>query len=347
MGLLLIILFTAMTVSFICSLLESVMLSVSHAYIALLIKKGHAGGRILKKMKKNINHPLAAILTLNTVANVLGAAGVGAQAFVLFGKAWVALVSGIFTVLILVCSEIIPKTLGTVYWKRLAPPVAYVLEVMIIVTFPVVVVLEAISRFIARKSDVSRITRDEIKVLAEIGGKEGILDEKEARIIQNLLLLTEIRARDILTPRAVLVAFQKDRTVDEVIRSEQTRRFSRIPVYGRDPDDITGIVFRIELLEAFYTGEGQKKLETFITPVHAVPESKTIADVLDEFISRREHLFVVIDEYGGTEGIITLEDAVETLLGVEIMDEFDSIADMRKFALERWKRRRKQKRPPS
>ena len=297
-------------------------------------------------MKRNINHPLAAILTLNTVANVVGAAGVGAQALLLYGSKWVAVVSGILTVLILVFSEIIPKTLGVVYWKPLAPYAAYVLKTMIVVTYPVVVVLEAISRLIARKRDHARVTRDEFTVLAEIGGQEGILLEKEARIIKNLLLLNEIRARDILTPRSVIMAFQKDMTVEEVIGSQKTMRFSRMPVYDRDLDDITGLAFRKELLEAYYSGRAQKKIAEFTNPVYAIPDSKSIAEVLDEFINRREHLFVVIDEYGGTEGIITLEDAVETLLGVEIVDEFDSVEDMRLFALEKWKRRRNIQSPP-
>ena len=343
MGLLLSYLLFALVISFICSLLESVILSVSHAHIALLIKNGHKSGRMLKEMKKNINHPLAAILTVNTIANVVGAAGVGAQAFVLFGSEWVAVVSGILTVLILVCSEIIPKTLGAVYWKNLASKAVYILKGLIITTYPIVIILEAISRFIARKSYQDNITREEIKVLAEIGGKEGILLEKEARIIENLLLLNEIRTGDILTPRAVLVAFQKDQTVEEVIQNHPQMRFSRIPVYDSDLDDIIGIVLSKVLLESYYSGGAQKKLEKLVNPIFAVPESKPIADMLDEFISRREHIFLVIDEYGGTAGIVTLEDAVETLLGVEIVDEFDTVDDMRKFAIEKWKRKRKKK----
>ncbi len=343
MGVLLLYLFFALIISFFCSLLESVILSVTHAYIALLIKRKHRSGRMLEKMKKNINHSLAAILTLNTIANVVGAAGVGAQSYQLFGKEWVAVASGTLTLLILVCSEIIPKTLGAVYWKKLAPEAAYLIKILAVITFPIVIILEAISRFITRKGHQVKITRDEIKVLAEIGASEGILIEKESRIIKNLLLLNEMRVEDILTPRAVILVFQKDQNVEEVITRNSSIPFSRIPIFNKGLDDIIGFVHQKELLEEYYTGNKSKKLKKLVNPIYAVPESKPIADLLDEFISRREHIFLVIDEYGGTAGIVTLEDAIETLLGVEIVDEFDSVEDMRSLALEKWKSRRKKR----
>lgn len=343
MSVLLLYLSFALIISFLCSLLESVILSVTHAYIALLIKRKHRSGRMLKEMKKNINHSLAAILTLNTIANVVGATGVGAQSYQLFGKEWVAVASGTLTLLILVCSEIIPKTLGVVYWKKLAPEAAYLIKILTVITFPIVIILEAISNFITRKGHLVKITRDEIKVLAEIGASEGILIEKESRIIKNLLLLNEMRVEDILTPRAVIFAFQKDQTVEEVITKNSPIPFSRISIFNKGLDDIIGFVHQKELLEEYYTGNKNKKLEELVNPIYAVPESKPIADLLDEFISRREHIFLVIDEYGGTAGIVTLEDAIETLLGVEIVDEFDSVEDMRALALEKWKSRRKKR----
>ncbi|MBN1292589.1 MAG: DUF21 domain-containing protein [Candidatus Latescibacteria bacterium] len=334
-------LISALTVSFVCSLLESVILSITHTHIALMIKNGINGGYLLRDMKNNINHPLAAILTLNTVANTVGAAGVGAQSYHLFGREWVALASGTLTVLILVLSEIIPKTLGAVFWKQLSTPSAYLLKTLIFITYPIVIVLEKISRFVAQKGKTIKMTREELLVLAEIGLRDGILKKKEARIFENLLLLSEIQTDDILTPRSVLLAFQKDQTVGEVISSKEPIQFSRIPVYNKDLDDIIGTVLKSELIEAFYTGGENKTIEQFISPIFPVPESRSIADLLDDFINRKEHIFLVVDEYGGTAGIVTLEDAVETLLGVEIVDEFDSVEDMREFALERWKKRRK------
>ena len=341
MFLLLLYFFTALIVSFLCSLLESVILSVSNAYIALLIKEGKRYGHILRKMKKNIDHPLAAILTLNTVANTVGAAGVGAQTFYIFGNKWVAVSSATLTVCILVFSEIIPKTIGAAYWRKIAPFTAYLLKGLIVVLYPVVRTLEAISGFVSSGHSHSNITREEMIVLAEIGENEGILLQKEAQIIQNLLLFREIRTGDILTPRAVILTFQKDQTIGEVFDEHSPLRFSRIPVYDTTRDDIKGVVFKNELVEAYYTGKKNDKIESLVKPLHAVPESKSIADLLDEFINLRKHMFLVIDEYGGNAGIVTLEDVIETLLGVEIIDELDHIEDMRAFALERWKRRRK------
>ena len=340
MGTLLFYLVFALGVSFICSLLESVLLSISNAYIALLIKEKHRSGKILKHMKLNINHPLAAILTLNTVANVVGAAGVGSQSYLLFGREWVAIISGILTLLILVLSEIIPKTLGTVYWKTIAPEAAYLMKFLIIVTYPVVKILEFISSSIAKKRSHETISRAEIQVLAEIGKKEGILIEKEARIIKNLLLLNEMRFEDILTPRAVMLTFQKDRTVKQVLKEKPDIPFSRIPVFDSDLDEIVGFVHQKELLQEYYTGNINKPLEQLLNPIFSVPAAKSIADLLDEFISRREHIFHVVDEYGGTAGIVTLEDTIETLLGVEIVDEFDSVEDMRLHAIEKWKKKK-------
>ncbi|MCE5251236.1 hemolysin family protein [bacterium] len=343
MAILILYLLIALTVSFICSLLESIMLSVTHAHIAVLIKNGHKSGRLLRTMKKNINHPLATILTLNTVANTVGAAMVGTQAYSLYGVEWAAFVSGILTVLILVFSEIIPKTLGAVYWKTLSPFAAYFLKALMVILYPIVIFLEKISKLISRKGPSARITREELLVLAEIGLREGILEHDEARILENLLLLREIRTGDILTPRSVMLAFQKDQTVGEVVTAHPRIRFSRIPVFGDDIDDITGVVLSRELLEAYYTGREKETIERLTKPIFAIPDSKPIADLIEDFINRREHIFLVVDEYGGTGGIVTLEDAVETLLGVEIVDEHDSVEDMRAHALEQWKKRRQER----
>ncbi|MFC1606445.1 CNNM domain-containing protein [Candidatus Latescibacterota bacterium] len=341
MSVLILYLFLALFISFFCSLLESVLLSITHTHIALLIKDKRKSGSILRTMKKNINHPLAAILTLNTVANTVGAAGVGAQAFLLYGSEWVAVASGTLTILILVFSEIIPKTLGAVYWKQLSPFAAYLLKGLIALLLPVVFVLEKISAFIARKGTEAKITREELKVLAEFGVSEGILHKKDALILENLLLLREIKTVDILTPRSVVFALQVDTTLRTVISEHMPIRFSRIPVYGESFDSITGFVLKSELIETFYTGGGDDVVGNLAKPIQAIPGSRSIADLLDDFISQSEHIFLVVDEFGGTAGIVTLEDAVETLLGVEIVDEFDSVEDMRAHALDVWKKKRR------
>jgi CBS domain containing-hemolysin-like protein len=325
--------------TFVSSILESVILSVTPAYVGLQVKNGTRSGALLKRLKDRIDRSLAAILTLNTIAQMVGAAGVGAQVLHLYGDKGLALGSALLTVLMLVVAEIVPKTLGAVYWKRLAPPVAYAVRVLIVITYPLVVFLERLSHLLAAGSEHGGVTREEMVVLAELGESEGQLHHHETRIISNLLRLHDIRVGDILTPRAVVEGLRKNLTVDEAIRSPAPRRFSRIPVYTDDLDDISGYVIRGELFDAFTKGEGDKPLEALSHPVHVVPESRSVRAVLQDFIERKEHLFLVVDEYGGTAGLVTLEDSIETLLGLEIVDELDNVEDLRKWARELWEKR--------
>ncbi|MBN2376770.1 MAG: HlyC/CorC family transporter [Sedimentisphaerales bacterium] len=342
MGWLLFYLFLALGVSFLCSLLEAVMLSVTHGYIESLRRKKKHSGEILNGMKEQINRPLAAILTLNTVANTMGAAGVGAQVLHLYVQwrpgekgGWVVATSAaVLTFLILVLSEIIPKTLGAVYWKKLAPTLSYVIRFLVYnpVMYPLVLALEWLSKSISGKRNQWKVSREEMMAVAEIGQSEGSLLTQETRVIHNLLRLNNVLVRDVLTPRSVLQALDREMTVREAVEKNSPIRFSRMPIFGKDLDDISGVVHRYKLLQAYSEGKGGLKLKELGTELHAVPEAKSVASVLDDFIHRREHIFLVVDEYGGTAGIITLEDAIETLLGVEIMDEFDTVEDMRKLA---------------
>ena len=333
----------AIVVSFLCSLLEAVLLSLSHAHVAVLLREKRRCGTLLLQFKKKIDRPLAAILTLNTVANTLGAAGVGAQAQVVFGSAWVALFSGILTFCILVFSEIIPKTLGALYWKNLAPFAAYTINVLIHLTYPFVIGFEALGRLMAPKDPRVRVTREEVVEAAEMGQAEGELEDRERAVIRNLLHLRTITAREVMTPRSVMFALPKTDTVGHVIQAHGPMRFSRIPIYDRNMDDIVGLVRRYPINRAFSQGRTEQTLEEMSEPIHVVPASKSVADVLDELIRLREHIFLVVDEYGGTAGLITLEDAIETLLGVEIVDETDQVEDMRKFALEQWEKRKRKR----
>ena len=331
----------AIFVSFFCSLMEAVILSLSHAHVELMIKAGRPSGRILKAFKNKIDRPLAAILTLNTVANTVGAAGVGAQSLVVFGSKWVALASAILTFTILVFSEIIPKTLGAVYWKKLAPPSAYVIRVLIWIAWPFVVSFEVLGRFLSGSAPRIRVTREEMVMAADMGRAEGQLVDRERRVIKNLLRLDNIPAKDIMTPRSVMFALSREFTVSQVIRDYSPLTFSRIPVYGLDRDDISGLVYRAKLNQAVHQGRTDLRLEELASPIYVVPGLKSVSEVLDEFIRRREHLFLVVDEYGGTAGLITLEDCIETLLGEEIVDELDSVEDMQKFAREMWEKKKK------
>ncbi len=338
MSLLFIYLFIAVGVSFLSAILESVFLSTHQGYVALLIKQGKPAGKILRDLKQNVNRPLSATLTADTVATITGASGVGAEVYRLYGNEWVALSTAIMAAVMLVWGDYFPKVLGTVYWKKLAEPSAYLLKALVILTFPIVIILEQLSRFGA-KGHPAKMTREEIMVLAELGGVEGTLQEKEALLIKNIFRLHDIRTGDIATPRAVIYAFQEERTIREIMEEESPIRFSRVPVYGKDLDDIKGLMIRRQFFEAYQAGRGDEPVGALVVPIFAVPEAKPVDDLLDEFIKRRQHMFLVVDEFGGTGGVVTLEDAVETLLGVEIMDEFDSVEDMRAFAHEIWKRR--------
>jgi len=342
MTLLILYLLLALGLSFLCSLLESVILSVTKPHIDLLIKKNKRGAQLLKDLKSNVDQPLAAILTLNTIAHTVGAAGVGAEVLYLYGNEWVAVASGILTFMILVFSEIIPKTIGAAFWKRLAVPSAFITKFLIYITYPFVVLLRFISNLITPKKKMDEtMTREEMIVAAETGVKEGILAEKEQRIIKNLLRLNAILASDVMTPRSVVFSLQKDMTVGEVLRKKSPIFFSRIPVYDKNIDNIIGLVLRFKIIEASSKDNHHIKMSELLLPIHTVSETTPVAQILDEFIKRREHLFLVNDDLGGTAGIITLEDVIETLLGVEIVDEFDSVEDMRKFALEQWENRKK------
>lgn len=341
MTLIIILFITTIATSFLCSLMEAVILSTSRAHIEAMMRKKIRSGRFLKDLKHNINRPLSAILTVNTIANTIGAAAVGAETLNQLGSKWAAAITAFLTVTILTVSEILPKTLGAVYWRQLAPATGYLLTGLVKLLAPLVKFFEIIARRITPKGQIFHFSREDMIAAAELSTREGSLLSQETRIIHNLLGLNNIRVKGILTPRSVVLAWQKDLTVDEVVTRYGPLRFSRIPIYGRDLDDIVGIVLRCQVLDAYSRDQTQLTLEQIAKPVHIIPETKSIASVLDEFIKRREHLFVVVDEYGGSAGIVTLEDAIETLLGVEILDESDSVADMRDLAKKLWEHRQK------
>ena len=336
--------FLALGVSFLCSLLESIILSVTHSHAAVIAKTGSRTGRLLENMKENINKPLAAILTVNTVANVVGAAGVGAQAMKLFGSEWVAILSGLLTLCILIFSEIIPKTLGTVYWRPLAGPAVYMITGLIYMTYPFVFLSNYFSKIFASENHQQKVSRQEVVAMAEMGEDEGSIREKESDIIENLFNLNDVVAEDVMTPRSVVFALQKDSTVGDVVGEHTPIAFSRIPIFDKDMDDILGFVHRYDLVNKQAEDQFHIKMKDILEPIHTVKQEDSIASILDEFVRRRQQIFMVIDEFGTTTGLITLEDAIETLLGVEIVDEHDSVVDMRKLATEKFRRKRGKRR---
>lgn len=332
MGLLILYAAVALGTSFVCSLCEAALLSLPASHAVVLKEQGRWAGALLEKMKRQIDRPLAAILTLNTIANTIGAAGVGAQALQVWGDKWLAVASAVLTLLILVFSEIIPKTIGAVYARSLVDPVVYIVRAMMILTAPIVVLLDFISRIIRAGGNTSEVQREHIAVLAELGRVEGVLHGSESRIIRNLLRLTDVRVSEVMTPRTVALMFRQETTVHDVLAENAELPFSRIPVYVDDPDHVTGVALRHDIFDAARRGQSETPLSEITRPIHAVPETATLLRTLESFLARGDHIFLVVDEYGGTAGLITLEDVLESVVGAEIVDETDPRPDMRRLA---------------
>ncbi|NQU26154.1 MAG: HlyC/CorC family transporter [Candidatus Nealsonbacteria bacterium] len=329
----------ALVFSFLCSVAEAVVLSVSPSFIANLEKEGKKSARLLGKIKADVDRSLAAILTLNTIAHTVGAGGAGAEAAAYFGDAYVGIAMGVLTLLILFLSEIIPKTLGALYWRRLAPSTARFVQWLIWGLYPLILVSERLTTWLTGGKKAHRFSREEFTALADIGGETGDLDDKELRILQNLFRFPSLCAEDIMTPRTVMFALQQDMTVHEVMQAEPELCFSRIPIYGNDTDDVAGFVLKTDVLLSQHRNEGKTRLRDMKRELRAVHEATRLSLVFEELLDNRAHVLLVVDEYGGTEGIVTLEDVVETLIGIEIVDEADQIDDMRRLARQKWHER--------
>jgi CBS domain containing-hemolysin-like protein len=342
---LLVYFFIALVVSFLCSLLESVLLSVSHAHIAVLVKEGSKRGKLMFSLKENINRPLSAILTFNTIANTVGAAGVGAQTYSVFGSSWVAISSIILTLSILFFSEIIPKTLGANYTKSLVGFTAYMIRILIFLVFPMVFLGEKISKFLSRDNqDNSKASRAELIAMAELSEDEGAIDSQEGDIIENLMKLDNILAEEVMTPRSVIFSLSYEDTVGKVVNKYSPLVFSRIPIFKNSLDQVIGFVHRYDLVNKQAEDKFDVTMSSLMEPVHTVKESDSVSTILDQFVKRRQQIFIVEDEFGTTTGLISLEDAIETLLGVEIVDEHDSVVDMRKLASAKLEKRQQKER---
>ncbi|MDF1879863.1 DUF21 domain-containing protein [Sulfurimonas sp. MAG313] len=341
MDLLLLYFSLAIGISFLCSILESVLLSTNMSYVSVMQKERPIVGKLLKHHKTNLNTSIASILILNTIAHTLGAAAVGAQAESIFGSAAMFYISIILTFAILFLSEIIPKTIGALYWKELAPMASYVIRIFIWITYPIIIMTLFVTNRISKgKDSINALTKAELLASALMSEGDGILKENESDVIENILLLDDIKVKDILTPRSVVFALEESKSISEVIEDEDLFRFSRVPLYEGSIDNITGVVLTKKIFKhALKNDKVQlKKIEKEIFKIH---ENVPVSKALDLFIKKKEHMFLVVDSYDQTEGIITLEDCVETILGVEIMDESDNVADMREFAKQKMKKKRK------
>ncbi|MEK2644551.1 hemolysin family protein [Bdellovibrio sp. BCCA] len=340
MTLIIVLFFSTIGISFLCSMLEAVLLTSTSAYIGVLVKENRRSAKLLEHLKENIDRPISAILTLNTVSHTLGSAAIAYQIQIHYGQEAVTAASFVLTFLILVVSEIIPKSIGASHWKMLLPFSAYTIQLMIIMLYPLVIMSEWLGKLFSKSSEDPEVTREEILMTAEIGVEEGTLKGKESNIIKNLLMLDKIYVSDIMTPRSVFFALDKELTVEDVFMKYKPLRFSRIPVYSGSLDNIIGMTYRYKIHEALSNDQHDKPVGDLVTPISSIPERMTVSQVLDFFIKEKEHIALAVDEYGIVAGLVSLEDAVETLLGVEIVDELDNVEDMRKFALEQWQLRK-------
>jgi CBS domain containing-hemolysin-like protein len=342
MTLLIVYITIALLFSFLCSIAEAVLLSVTTAHISLLEQEGHSSGALLRELKNDINKPLTAILTLNTIAHTMGAVGAGAQAAIVFGSNWVGLISAILTLMILVFSEIIPKTLGATYWRDLSGATAFTLKYLVKALYPFVALAEVLTRSIAHEQQLEGFSREEFAAMADLGEQEGQLGERESRILKNMFLLHEITVIDVMTPRTVVFSLPESLAVSEYFDKHYDSRFSRIPVYAEDREQFTGFVLKDDLLLAQARNNTENELSTYRRELPVISDATSLADAFEEVLHMRAHIMMIVDEYGGMEGIITLEDILETLLGHEIMDESDKTPDMQKYARRLWKKRAQQ-----
>ena len=330
----------ALFFSFLCSIAEAVLLSITPSYIENLQEKQPKHAALLRKLKQdNIDSSLAAILTVNTIAHTVGAIGAGAKATVVFGSTWFGLFSAVMTLLILFVSEIIPKTLGAVYWRNLTRPTAAYVNFLIVAMYPLIKVSAVLTKMIARGQTVHVFSRDEFIAMASMGKQTGQINERESRIIRNLLRLDVLQADDVMTPRIVVSALNEAMTVNDALNLKPRVKFSRLPIYANNIDNVTGFVLREDLLHAKSQGQGQRTLDTFKREILAVPPTAKLLAMLELFLDRRQHIALVVGEYGDTHGIVTLEDVMETLLGMEIVDEGDNVVDMQIMARQLWKTR--------
>ncbi len=330
----------ALFFSFLCSIAESSLLSITPSYIAGLKETEPRKAEVLHRLREvKIDQSLAAILTVNTIAHTVGAIGAGSKATVVFGDAWFGVFSAVMTLLILFASEIVPKTLGAVYWRQLAGFTAAYVNLLIKCMYPLILISEKLTRLISGGKKGSTFSRDEFVAMAGIGQAQGKIDERESRIIRNLFRFKSIEASDVMTPRIVMTAFRQDVSVQQALETADKGLFSRLPIYRDNLDHVTGFVLREDLLVALNAGQGDRKVGDFRRELIAVPDTTTLSRLMETLLSQRQHIAVAVGEYGETKGLVTLEDVVETLLGNEILDEGDKVEDMRQLARQLWARR--------
>lgn len=338
MTLLLFFLLGAMGISFLCSILEATLMSTPISYITMREEEGYKPAALFKEYKQDSSRPIAAILSLNTIANTIGAAGVGRQATLIFGSEWFGLVSAVTTILILVFSEIIPKTIGTTRWKSLMGFCTAAIRTLIFLMYPLVLLIELLTRLITPEEVETSVSRDEVSAMANVAEEEGDLEEDENTIIQNLISMDEITAYDVMTPRVVCEIAPESMSLKSFYKNKHFRHHSRIPVYADNDEYITGYILRMEALQLMAEDKFDLTLGQIRRDVATFDEDTPLDQIWDEMLSKDEQIAIIINEYGSFQGILTLEDVIETLLGSEIVDENDTVRDMQQLAREKWKK---------
>ena len=360
MGLLIFYAVISIFFSFLCSILEAVLLSITPTFINIKKKEGKAYATELEEFKKDVDRPLIAILTLNTIAHTVGAILVGVQAKVayieLYGSTkrnflgfeftediMVGVVSTLMTILILVASEIIPKTIGATFWRQLANFTSKALKVLI---FPlkwtgILWLLQLTTKLIGGKGHGSVLSREGFVAMTEIAQEEGVFEENESKIIKNLLTFKEVFAKDVMTPRTVMKAEDENTTVEVFFKKNMDLRFSRIPIFSGNPDNIKGLVLKGEVFKEMALDNGSKKLSELKRDIIVVERNLPIPRLFEQLVESRNHMALVVDEYGSVSGLVTMEDVIETLLGLEIMDESDNVSDLQLMARKSWEARAK------
>lgn len=340
MTLLIIFVVLAIGVSFLCSILEAVLLSITPSFVEAAEDERPKLAKKLRELRTDIERPLAAILSLNTIAHTVGATGAGAQAALVFDDAGVGIFSAVLTLGILVLSEIVPKTLGATYWRSLAPFAVRTLPWLIIAQLPLVWMSQAITRVLTRGKVDAEVSREEITALTTAGQRLGVVEEDETRVVTNLFRMPEISAREVMTPRTVIEHVPAESTVAAAVASRDAYPFSRLLVSGETIDEVKGFVLTRELLLAALRGGEDRKVADFIRTMPRVSETTDLDTLFDILIDCEAHLALVEDDFGGTAGLVTMEDVLETLLGTEIVDEHDEAVDLQKVARARAKQQR-------
>lgn len=348
MQLLILFFLLSITFSFLCSVWEAVLLSITPSYVNTRLEQKDNIGHTLKEFKEDIDRPLSAILTLNTIAHTVGAIGVGAQASKVFssestlplGLSYESLIAGLMTLAILVLSEIIPKTIGANNWKKLTPFTVRSLSILIKILAPFVWLSQLITKSLKTDKDASVLSRADFRAMASVGKESGVLEESETEIIHNLLGLNKLRIKDIMTPRTVMVATDENTPIKEYYEDDNIQRFSRVPVYGESPDFITGVVLKDEVLTSMIENKGDSALSSIKRPIKIMDQESTLTTLFQTLTENGDHIAIAVDNYGSVTGVVTMEDLIETIIGIEIVDESDGIEDMQEHARKLWEKRR-------